>query len=77
MFVIYNFLLFLIILISPVIILIRLFLGKEDQNRFKEKYGFFSKKKNNYETVWIHGASVGEIFSIIPIIQKFEKDKKY
>ena len=76
MFIIYNFLLFLIILISPVIILIRLFLGKEDQNRFKEKYGFFSKKKNDYETVWIHGASVGEIFSIIPIIQKFEKDKK-
>ena len=43
MFIIYNFFLFLLILISPLIILIRLFLGKEDQNRFKEKYGFFPK----------------------------------
>ena len=77
MFVIYNFFLFLLILISPLIILIRIFLGKEDQNRFKEKYGFLAKNNNKpSETIWIHGASVGEILSIIPIIKKFEKDKK-
>ena len=44
MFIIYNFFLFLILLISPIIILIRIFLGKEDKNRFKEKFGFFQKK---------------------------------
>ena len=76
MFVIYNFFLSLIIFISPLIILIRIFLGKEDQNRFKEKYGFLAKNDNSNEVVWIHGASVGEILSIIPIIKKFEKDKK-
>mgnify|MGYP000133969103 CR=1 FL=1 len=76
MFVIYNFFLSLIIFISPLIILIRIFLGKEDQNRFKEKYGFLAKNNNSNEVVWIHGASVGEILSIIPIIKKFEKDKK-
>ena len=76
MFVIYNFFLFLLILISPLIILIRIFLGKEDQNRFKEKYGFLAKNNNNNEIVWIHGASVGEILSVIPIIRKFEEDKK-
>ena len=76
MFVIYNFFLYLIIFISPLIILIRIFLGKEDQNRFKEKYGFLAKNNNSNEIVWIHGASVGEILSIIPIIKKFEKDKK-
>ena len=76
MFVIYNFFLFLLLLISPFIIITRIFLGKEDQNRFKEKYGFFAKNEKTIETIWIHGASIGEILSIIPIIRKFEKDKK-
>ena len=76
MFVIYNFFLFLLLLFSPIIILIRIFLGKEDQYRFKEKYGFFPKNYKRNETIWIHGASVGEILSIIPIVRRFEKDKK-
>ena len=76
MFVIYNFFLFLLILISPLIVLIRIFLGKEDQNRFKEKYGFFPKNNKADEIIWIHGASVGEILSIITIVRRFEEDKK-
>ncbi len=76
MFVIYNFFLFLLLLISPFIIITRIFLGKEDQNRVMEKYGFFAKNEKTIETVWIHGASIGEILSIIPIIRKFEQDKK-
>ena len=44
MFFVYNIFLFIILLISPIILIIRVFLGKEDKIRFKEKFCFFSKK---------------------------------
>ena len=76
MFFIYELFGFIFLLLSPFIFLIRILSGKEDPNRFKEKFCFFSKRPENKNTVWIHGASLGEIFSIIPIIKKFEKNKK-
>ena len=42
---VYRFLINLILLISPLILVIRFFIGKEDLIRFKEKFGFFDKKK--------------------------------
>ena len=76
MFFFYKTLINFLLLISPIILIIRLIKGKEDYIRFKEKLGFFSKKRNNGKLIWFHGASVGEIQSVIPLIEKFEKNKK-
>ena len=76
MLIIYRFLINLIFLLSPLILIFRLLKKKEDVRRFKEKFCIFSKNKNSGKLLWFHGASVGEIQSITPLIEKLEKNKK-
>jgi len=75
MFFIYQFITFLIFLISPLIIIFRLLKKKEHILRFKEKFCFFSKQRGRGKLIWFHGSSVGEILSIIPLVKKLEKNK--
>ena len=73
---IYRLLINLAILLSPFIIILRLINQKEDFTRFKEKFCFFSKRRISGKLIWFHGASVGEIKSIVPLIEKLENEKK-
>tara|TARA_B100000282_G_scaffold296129_1_gene277146 strand:+ start:34 stop:1266 length:1233 start_codon:yes stop_codon:yes gene_type:complete len=75
MFFVYKILINLIFFFSPLILIFRLLKKKEDPIRFKEKFGFFSKNRKSGNLIWFHGASVGEIQSIIPLVEKFEKNK--
>ena len=73
---IYRVLINIILLLSPIIIIIRLLKKKEDFFRFKEKIGFFSNKRKRGKLIWFHGASVGELQSVVPLLEKLEKNKK-
>ena len=75
MFFIYGIFTNVLFLLSPLIFFFRILKKKEDINRFQEKYCIYSKK-NFQKTIWFHAVSVGELMSIIPVVNKLEKNKK-
>ena len=73
--VIYSFLVYIVIILSPLLIFYRIFKKKEDPKRFFEKFSFNKKKRRQGKLVWFHCSSVGELLSVVPLIQEFEKKK--
>ena len=70
----YNLIISIIIISSPIIILYRLFKKKEDPKRFLEKFGFLKKIRRRGKIIWFHCSSVGELISVVPLIEKLEKE---
>ena len=75
MYFVYSVFTYLVFIFSPFIILFRIINGKEDPTRFKEKFCIYSKK-NYLKSIWFHAVSVGELMSIIPVLEKLEKNNK-
>ena len=75
MFFFYQIIISLILILSPIILIYRIFNNKEDKRRFKEKISIPTKIRSNGRLIWFHGASVGELMSIIPLLKKYEKEK--
>ena len=73
--IIYNFLVYIIIILSPLIVIYRIVKKKENPKRFLEKFSLNKKKRETGKLIWFHCSSVGELLSIIPLLKEFEKIK--
>ena len=73
--IIYNFLVYIVIILSPLIIIYRIIKKKEDPKRFLEKFSINKKDRKKGKLIWFHCSSVGELLSIVPLIEEFEKIK--
>lgn len=73
----YRIILNIILILSPFIFIIRLFKKKETLKSYSQKILINDKYRPKGKLIWFHGASVGEIKSIIPILEKLEKNSNY
>ena len=74
MILIYRILTLIVIFFLPLISIYRIFKKKETFQSINQKIGFYSKNPKN-NLIWFHGSSVGELLSVVPLIQELEKNK--
>ena len=72
----YKFLTYLFYPFAPIYLFLRKLNKKEDAYRYKEKMSQIKTPRGSGFLVWVHIASVGEAMSILPLIDRFEKEQK-
>lgn len=77
MIVLYRAIFNVILILSPIIFFIRFLKKKETLTSYKQKILINYKTRQKGNLIWFHGASVGEIKSIVPLLEKLEENPNY
>jgi len=75
MLILYRILTIILFFFLPLILLWRFIKERENYLSVKQKFCFFPRNKLSGKLIWFHGASVGELQSITPLLEIYEKDK--
>ncbi|MFG1477499.1 3-deoxy-D-manno-octulosonic acid transferase [Xanthobacter sp. V4C-4] len=57
-------------LLTPAWLSYRVRKGKEDPQRLSERRGYASAERPDGPLIWVHGASVGEVTCVLPLIER-------
>ncbi len=69
----YKYLMFVLYPLWCLWLRVRAWQGKEETARLSERYGYATVPRPEGKLVWIHAASVGEVTSVLPLINALQK----